>query len=107
MRTGPTGCGLSIKIVHLYMVSLERKLTLVFMNINTIVTLALGLLLWTSCANEPEGSSDKYGMDSTATAAPAAIPVAAAVYICPMDTDVVSPAPGKCPKCGMDLVEKK
>jgi hypothetical protein len=73
----------------------------------TILTFALGLVLWTSCAYEPEGSSDKNGKDSTTTAAPAAVPVLAAVYICPMDTDVVSPTPGKCPKCGMDLVEKK
>jgi Cu(I)/Ag(I) efflux system membrane fusion protein len=28
------------------------------------------------------------------------------VFICPMDKDVVSDKPGKCPKCGMDLVKK-
>ena len=29
------------------------------------------------------------------------------LYTCPMDShaDVVSDKPGKCPKCGMDLVE--
>ena len=32
---------------------------------------------------------------------------ASVVYTCPMDKDVVSDKPGKCPKCGMDLVEKK
>jgi Cu2+-exporting ATPase len=26
------------------------------------------------------------------------------LYVCPMHTDVLSPSPGKCPKCGMDLV---
>ena len=26
------------------------------------------------------------------------------VYICPMHTDVRQSNPGKCPKCGMDLV---
>lgn len=26
------------------------------------------------------------------------------MYVCPMDPDVTSKAPGKCPKCGMDLV---
>ena len=28
-------------------------------------------------------------------------------YTCPMHPDVVTDKPGKCPKCGMDLVEKK
>lgn len=31
----------------------------------------------------------------------------AVVYTCPMDTDIVANTPGKCPKCGMDLVVKK
>ena len=28
-------------------------------------------------------------------------------YTCAMHPDVVTDEPGKCPKCGMDLVEKK
>lgn len=28
----------------------------------------------------------------------------AAVYTCPMHPDVTSPEPGRCPKCGMNLV---
>jgi hypothetical protein len=31
----------------------------------------------------------------------------ASVYVCPMHPEVTSPAPGRCPKCGMDLVPKK
>lgn len=27
-------------------------------------------------------------------------------YYCPMHPEVVQSTPGKCPKCGMDLVEK-
>ena len=30
-----------------------------------------------------------------------------AIYQCPMDKDVTSDKPGKCPKCGMDLELKK
>jgi hypothetical protein len=29
------------------------------------------------------------------------------IYTCTMHPDVVSDKPGKCPKCGMDLVQKK
>jgi hypothetical protein len=29
------------------------------------------------------------------------------IYTCPMHPEVTSDKPGKCPKCGMDLVEKK
>lgn len=29
------------------------------------------------------------------------------VYTCPMHPEVTSDKPGKCPKCGMDLVKKE
>ncbi len=28
-------------------------------------------------------------------------------YTCPMHPEVISDKPGKCPKCGMELIEKK
>ncbi len=40
-----------------------------------------------------------------ATASPAAT-AGATVWTCPMDPEVVSDKPGKCPKCGMDLEPK-
>jgi Cu(I)/Ag(I) efflux system membrane fusion protein len=33
--------------------------------------------------------------------------VASIQYTCPMHPEVISDKPGDCPKCGMDLVEKK
>ncbi|GEM_PF-1996384 len=41
------------------------------------------------------------------TAAPGATEsVVATTYTCPMDADIVRDQPGKCPKCGMNLVKK-
>jgi len=40
-------------------------------------------------------------MPSSSSSAPAPT-----IYTCPMHPEVESPAPGKCPKCGMDLVPK-
>jgi hypothetical protein len=36
--------------------------------------------------------------------ADSASPTPASIYSCPMHPDVQSPVPGKCPKCGMQLV---
>ncbi|MEO5570706.1 MAG: heavy metal-binding domain-containing protein [Bacteroidia bacterium] len=33
-------------------------------------------------------------------------PASAAVYTCPMHPEITSDKPGKCSKCGMDLVKK-
>ncbi len=54
--------------------------------------LCLGAAL-TGCS----GSSSPTGQATQATAKK---------YTCPMHPDVVSDQPGKCPKCGMTLVEK-
>jgi hypothetical protein len=45
------------------------------------------------------------GAPATApTALPAAQEPAVTGYICPMHPDVILGEPGKCPRCGMDLV---
>jgi RND family efflux transporter MFP subunit len=52
-----------------------------------------------------EGHS--HGAAPATPAAPAApAPAAATIWTCPMDPEVVSDKPGKCPKCGMDLEPK-
>ncbi len=48
------------------------------------------------------GCKDK---DSTQVQSPAGTNTVQ--YTCPMHPEVVQNTPGKCPKCGMDLVEKK
>lgn len=56
----------------------------------------LSLVMFNSCGNS--SSKDKKVEVKE---------VAMVQYVCPMHPDVVSDSPGKCPKCGMDLVEKK
>ena len=63
---------------------------------------SLGLLLLAGC--KPSGSGDTGGMKMNDS--PSTMPSATA-YTCTMHPEVVSNTPGKCPKCGMDLVAKK
>ncbi len=78
---------------------------------------------WESAADDagappPMPSSDSHPMSPVASttsprrtaparSVPSAAKVApAAIYTCPMHPEVESPTPGKCPKCGMELVPK-
>ena len=53
-------------------------------------------------STRPGGSAAPSAPTTTPTIAPAA---AAALYTCPMHKEVVSAQPGRCPKCGMKLVQ--
>lgn len=79
--------------------------------------LFLGLVLTglsTTACSDNKGSTETTtsttataSSDSTAT--PAGNPgsgVAAETYTCSMHPEVTANEPGKCPKCGMDLVQK-
>ncbi len=56
--------------------------------------IAIGLLIaLNACHSKPTHENN------TTTTSPAM----SAMYTCPMDTDVHSDKPGKCPKCGMEL----
>lgn len=52
------------------------------------------LIMFSSCGSSSSG--EKAGKKN-----------AVAQYTCPMHPEVVSGSPGTCPKCHMDLVEKK
>jgi hypothetical protein len=53
-------------------------------------------------STDQSGSMKMDSTNSSATTMPSGM-----TYTCTMHSDVVSNAPGKCPKCGMDLVAKK
>ena len=81
--------------------------------------LFLGLVL-TSLSTTLSSCSDNKGTAETSTATgtsttadspakPVGNPgpgVSAETYTCTMHPEVITNAPGKCPKCGMDLVKK-
>ncbi|MBH8571371.1 hypothetical protein KB206_20935 [Microvirga sp. STS02] len=80
--------------------------------------LFLGLVLTsfaatTACSDNKGSAETTTSATSTAasdsTAKPAGNPgpgVAAETYTCTMHPEVIANEPGKCPKCGMDLVKK-
>src|SRR5882757_5144788 len=75
-------------------------------NILLIACLAIFSIAFTACANN---TNSKAALpDSSATTKDtSAVKQTAAVYTCKMHPEVTSDKPGKCPKCGMDLVKKK
>lgn len=80
-----------------------------------LVSLCSALLIMIVGCKQSSGGdsmgSMKMGGDSSMGSSPAAtMPAtmpAAMNYTCTMHPEVVSDKPGKCPKCGMDLVAKK
>jgi hypothetical protein len=68
---------------------------------NTLKTIALLILIlgFTSCAAKKESSEDK--MDQTEMTSENV------EYTCSMHPEVSSDKPGKCPKCGMELVKRE
>ncbi len=62
-----------------------------FLTFAAIAALATSAVLLTGCKHM---DSDEHGN------------MHARKYTCPMHPEVVTGTPGKCPKCGMDLVQK-
>jgi|GEM_PF-4344130 len=78
--------------------------------IKTLMAASFAVGLITSVSAAPPG---KGPFESTLHKSPLAVAfvnstasVAAQQYTCPMHPEVLKDAPGKCPKCGMKLVEK-
>lgn len=64
-------------------------------------------IVFSACNNQSK-SSDVQESTNTEAALPDSVnKVAAVQYTCTMHPEVISDKPGKCPKCGMKLVEKK
>jgi ssDNA-binding Zn-finger/Zn-ribbon topoisomerase 1 len=75
-------------------------------NIVLIACLAIFSIIFSACSNN---TTSKAALpDSSATTKDTSkIKQTAAVYTCKMHPEVTSDKPGKCPKCGMDLVKKE
>jgi hypothetical protein len=86
-------------------INLERKrMKTLKWTIAALLAVALaGVTIGVSGCTEKESSQNQSGNQNTNQAAQQH-PVQ---YTCPMHPEVVQDKPGKCPKCGMDLVEKK
>ena len=62
-------------------------------------------IVFYACSNNTTGKASL--PDSSAMVKDSSIKQTAAVYTCKMHPEVTSDKPGKCPKCGMDLVKKE
>jgi hypothetical protein len=74
------------------------------------LALASLTLFATGCSDNKRSTETTTATPATAVAAPdsTAAPAGLATqYTCPMHPEVVADQPGKCPKCGMNLVVKK
>ena len=65
------------------------------------ISMSVMLLTFSAC-NSTDSKSTTQDQDTTKTKSMANVQ-----YTCPMHPDVISDKPGKCPKCGMDLVVKE
>jgi hypothetical protein len=66
-------------------------------NILLFTCIALFSIAFAACTNTAAGKTDTAVTADSSTAG---------IYTCKMHPEVISDKPGKCPKCGMDLVKK-
>ena len=75
------------------------KWTMTALMAMTLAAVAVGV---SGCTEKDSSQSQSGNQNTNQAAQPHKVQ-----YTCAMHPDVVSDKPGKCPKCGMDLVEKK
>jgi hypothetical protein len=85
-------------------------------NLSFIVMVFAGTVFFTACNNDKSSTSTTPSTDTTSTVATDTSTAASTnnsqlaaneTYTCTMHNEVLSDRPGKCPKCGMDLVKQK
>lgn len=67
----------------------------------TVAGIVLAVLVLAGCESRVD-----HGSAVPPSSAPSAPPASSAIFGCPMHPDVLSPAPGLCPKCQMALRPK-
>jgi len=76
-------------------------------NILILMGIALLSIVFYACSDNTAGKADAKAADSASSMKDSSMKMTAAVYTCKMHPEVISDKPGKCPKCGMDLVKKE
>jgi PBP1b-binding outer membrane lipoprotein LpoB len=61
-------------------------------------------VVFTACSN---GKNTENKTSTATTTDTSTIKTASVKYTCTMHPEVISDTPGKCPKCGMELVKKE
>ena len=78
-------------------------------NIFILACLVVLGIAFSACSNNTGSTKDTTGnKDSSSSMKDSSMmKQTAVVYTCKMHPEVISDKPGKCPKCGMDLVKKE
>jgi hypothetical protein len=74
-----------------------------FMRFSRVLVVMFAVIMPVACKRASTAQAPASG-EAAPTQSPAQQPAATLAFVCPMDRDIRSNAPGKCPRCGMALV---